>query len=326
MSDHADTRHPARVVLATIAAFASGIGVATQSRINGQLGAELGDGFVAAFLSFGSGLVILAIATLFVRDARRGVGRVLRAVGQGRMPWWFLLGGAAGGFFVLTGSLLIGLIGVALFTVGVVAGQIVSSVVIDRNGFGTMGPKPLTVARVLGAILALAGVVLAVSGQLRTDVPWWLLVVPVVVGLGVGFQQAANGQVRAAAESALAATLGNFVVGTALLTVALLVHLLFASWPTHFPESPLLYLGGVVGTVFIGTQVLVVRITGLLVLGLAILSGQLAAAVLFDLLLPIPGHEFVVTSAIGAAVTLIAVVIAIVPGRGARGSSGSPSR
>lgn len=47
MSDHADTRHPARVVLAALAAFVSGIGVATQSRINGELGAELGDGFVS---------------------------------------------------------------------------------------------------------------------------------------------------------------------------------------------------------------------------------------------------------------------------------------
>ncbi|MEO8262555.1 MAG: DMT family transporter [Pseudolysinimonas sp.] len=311
----ADTRHPVRVVVATIAAFASGIGVALQSRINGQLGAELGDGFVAAFLSFGSGFVILAIAVLFVPDARRGLGRVLGAVRERRIPWWHLMGGAAGALFVLTGSLVIGVIGVALFTVGVVAGQMTSSVLIDRNGFGSTAPKPLSPTRVIGALLALAGVALAVSGQLRVDVPWWLLLVPLVVGLGIGFQQAANGQVRVVADSALAATFVNFIVGATLLTIALLVHLLFAPWPAEFPASPLLYLGGVVGVVFIGTQVLVVRVIGVLVLGLAILSGQLAAAVLFDLVLPLAGHTFAASSAIGAAVTLLAVVLAVIPSR-----------
>lgn len=323
MSDHADTRHPARVVLAALAAFASGIGVATQSRINGELGAELGDGFVAAFLSFGSGLVILAIAVAVSRGARAGVVRAVSAVRERTIPWWYLVGGAAGAFFVLTQSLVIGVVGVALFTVGIVAGQMTSSMLIDRHGFGTMGPKRLTVTRVIGAVLAVIGVVLAVSGQLHPDVPWWLLVAPFVAGLGVGFQQAANGQVRAVARSALAATFGNFLVGATLLALALLVHLIFVPWPDAFPASPLLYLGGVVGVLFIGTQVLVVRTTGVLVLGLAILSGQLAAAVLYDLVLPIPGHTFEVSSAVGAAITLVAVVIAVIP---VRGRSGSPSR
>ena len=87
--------------------------------------------------------------------------------------------------------------------------------------------------------LAVAGVILAVSGQLRADVSWWLLVAPFLSGLAVGFQQAANGQVRAVTGSALAATFGNFLVGTTLLTVALLIHLLVAPWPAVFPGNPL---------------------------------------------------------------------------------------
>ena len=99
------------------------------------------------------------------------------------------------------------------------------------------------------------------------------------------------------------------------------MHLILVPWPAEFPSSPLLYLGGVVGVVFIGVQVLVVRTTGVLVLGLAILSGQLAAAVLYDLVLPIPGHAFALTSALGAAITLVAVVVAVLPVRGASGGS-----
>jgi transporter family-2 protein len=325
MPDAADTRHPVRVALATAAAFVSGIGVALQSRINGQLGAELGDGFVAAFISFGSGFLILAIAMAFVPDARRGVVRVLTAVRERRMPWWHLAGGAAGAFFVLTSSTVVGIIGVALFTVGVVGGQMTSSVLIDRGGFGSMPPKRLTAPRIAGAVLALVGVGVAVSGQIRGDIPWVLLVAPFLVGLAVGVQQAANGQVRDVARSTLTASFGNFVVGAALLGVALLVHLLFAPWPSEFPTSPFVYLGGLVGVTFIGIQVLVVRTIGVLVLGLALLSGQLVAAVIFDLVLPFAGHTFTVASAIGAVVTLIAVGVAVLPTRRPTASSGSPS-
>lgn len=315
MPESVDARRPLRVALATAAAVLSGTGVALQSRINGQLGAELGDGFAAAFLSFSSGLVLLAIGMLLAPAARRGVRRVVAAVRSREIPWWFLVGGASGAFFVLIQSLVIGVIGVALFTVGVVGGQLVSSLLIDRRGFGTMPAQRLTLTRAIGALVAIVGVVLAVSGQVRADVPLWMLIAPFAVGLAVGFQQAANGQVRAVAGSPLAATFGNFLVGTVLLTVALGIHLIGTPWPATFPASPVLYLGGVVGIVFIWIQVIIVRTIGVLLLGLGLLSGQLAAAVLFDVLLPVEGHTFAFTSLLGAAITLVAVVVAALPAR-----------
>ena len=66
--------HPLRVAVAVIAAFATGVLVALQTRINGELGQRLGDGFVAAAISFGSGFVVLAVASLFWPPGRRGVG------------------------------------------------------------------------------------------------------------------------------------------------------------------------------------------------------------------------------------------------------------
>ena len=69
--------HPMRTALLLVAAFGSGVLVALQSRINGQLGLQLGDGFVAAFISFGSGFVILVIASVFWRPGRRGLGQVV---------------------------------------------------------------------------------------------------------------------------------------------------------------------------------------------------------------------------------------------------------
>jgi transporter family-2 protein len=314
MSDPAAS-HPLRITIATAVAVLSGTLVAVQSRVNGQLSTELGDGFVTAFVSFGTGFVLLAIVLAFAPTGRHGLGLVASAVRGRRIPWWYLLGGACGAFFVLSQSIVVAIAGVALFTVGVVAGQTVSSLLIDRSGLGTMAAKRLTVTRVVGAALALVAVVVAVSGQLHGDVPYWILIAPLISGLAVGAQQALNGQVRETAHSPLAATFVSFAVGTAVLTVALLVHLLFVPWPADFPSNPALYLGGVIGAIFIGVQTVLVRITGVLVLGLAVLSGQVVAAAVLDLLVPVPGHIIGVPTLVGAGLTLLAVVIAAIPRR-----------
>lgn len=307
--------HPLRTALLLLAAFGTGVLVALQSRINGELGQRLGDGFFAAFISFGSGFVILAIASLFWRPGRRGIARVASAVRTRRIPWWYVVGGSAGAFFVLTQSLVVGLVGVALFTVGVVAGQTVSSLLVDRRGIGTMPPKAMTPQRLIGAMLALAAVVLAASSELRPGISLWVLVVPFAAGLGVGWQQAVNGQVKALAESAFTATFGNFLVGTLLLLVAVVVHTVSVGWPAHFPATPWLYLGGTVGAAFIAGQAAIVRSTGVLLLGLAVLSGQLLTAVVVDLVAPVQAHPIAVVTMLGAALTLVAVVVAAIPRR-----------
>ena len=320
----AATAHPLRTALLLAASFVAGVGVALQSRINGELGQKLGDGFFAAIISFGSGLLILAIAALFWRPGRRGVGRVVTALRTRSIPWWYVVGGAAGAFFVLTQSLVVGLVGVALFTVGVVAGQTASSLLVDHRGLGTMGAQPVTRQRLIGAVVAVGAVVLAASSELRGDLPFWVLLAPFVAGAGVGWQAAVNGQVRAIAGSAFTATLGNFVVGTAVLLVAAVIHTAIVGWPAHFPAEPWLYIGGAIGCVFIGTQALIVRFTGVLLMGLAVLSGQLITAVVFDLVAPVQAHAIAPLTIVGAALTLVAVVIAAIPGRArAQDSSGA---
>ena len=307
--------HPLRTALLLVAAFASGVAVALQSRINGELGQRLGDGFFASVISFGSGFVILAIASLFWRPGRVGMARVVTALRTGSIPWWYVLGGAGGAFFVLSQSLVVGLVGVALFTVGIVAGQTVSSLLIDRRGLGTMGAKAVTWQRLVGAIVALLAVVLAASSELRGDLPFWVLLIPFLAGLGVGWQQAVNGQVRAIAGSAFTATFGNFLVGALVLVVIAIIHTAISGWPAHFPATPWLYLGGLVGIAFIAAQATIVRSTGVLLMGLAVLSGQLVTAVVFDLVVPVQAHAIAPLTIVGAALTLVAVVIAAIPGR-----------
>ena len=138
MPDDQEThgRTPIPVWLAIVFALICGAGVAVQSRINGELGQQLGDGFVAATISFGSGLLILLVALAIAPSGRRGLGRVASALRARSLPWWYVLGGSAGAFLVLSQGLTAAVLGVALFTVAIVAGQTVSGLVLDRIGLG----------------------------------------------------------------------------------------------------------------------------------------------------------------------------------------------
>lgn len=309
---------PAQLTLALAAAFVTGGLIAVQSRINGELGERLGDGFVAAVVSFGSGLVILSVVLLFSRRGRDGVRRVVDGIRGGRIPWWLAFGGLGGGLFVLGQGLTVATLGVALFTVGVVCGQTVSSLAVDHRGLALAPPRPVTPRRAAGAVLAVVAVVVAVSDRIRPDAPWGALLIPLAAGVLVGWQLAVNGQIRQVSGSALTATFGNFLVGTAVLLVALAGHLAVAGWHVAWPSDPWLYAGGAIGCVFIAAQAVIVRWTGVLLMGLALIAGQLASSVLLDAVTPLGHAEVHVVTVVGTALVLVAVVVASWPARADR--------
>lgn len=291
-----------------LAAFC-GAGIAIQTRINGALGVALGDGFTAGVISFGSGLVILLVVLAFVPTGRRGVGAVLAELRTGSMPLWGVLGGVAGAFFVLSQGITGAVIGVALFSVALVAGQTISGLVLDRRGFGAQTHVGFTWPRLTGAALTVVAVSISMSTQLRGDFPLWMLVMPLVAGFGSGWQSAVNGRVRAVAGSALTATFLNFVVGTAALVLVAVVRNAFAGWPTSLPAEPLLYLGGAIGCVFIGVNAYLVSHTGVLVLGLGTVTGQLLTSLALDAFAP-GNTPLAATTVFGALLALVAVSIA----------------
>ena len=296
--------------LALLCAIVCGAGIALQSRINGELGQRLGDGFTAAVISFGSGLVILCVALALAPKGRRGLRRVVDSLRGRELPWWYVCGGAAGAFLVLSQGITAAVLGVALFTVSVVAGQTVSGLVLDRIGLGPGGRRPLTPARVTGAAIALVAVTWAVSAEFGGSLPVWMMLLPLIAGLGMGWQQAVNGQVRVLAESALTATFVNFLVGTTVLLILMVVRWSVAGLPKPLPPEPWLYLGGALGCVFIAGAALLVRITGVLLLGLATVAGQLVTALLLDLLAPSSGESVAFSTVGGTLLALVAVAVA----------------
>lgn len=317
----------AGVALAIVAGFAA----ALQSRVNGTLATETGTAFGTAALSFGSGLVLLTLALPFSRAGRSAIGQVAaglrRGAGAGGLRWWECLGGLGGAFYVMSQGLTVDALGVAVFTIALVAGQSVSSLVIDRLGLAPGGVRLVTVGRALGPVLTVVAVVV-VSGAGAATAALGLALFPLVAGVLQSFQQALNGRVRAAVRPAgpradgrarrdggvLAATFVSFLVGTAALLVVFGVSLAVEGAPTgSLPPDLLLYSGGLLGIVFIALQAAVVQRIGVLLLGLGMIAGQVVGALVLDVVSPGVAPPGAATYA-GAGLTLVAVAVPLLEG------------
>jgi transporter family-2 protein len=325
-------RHALVTVTSMVVAFALGGMVALQAHINGRLATELGAGLtgaaLASMISFGSGFMLLCLICALTPSGRAGLRRIAVASRQGRLRPWHLLGGLAGALLIVAQSVTVATIGVALFTVVLVAGQVSSAMLVDRGGLGPSGTSPVTPGRAAGAGLAVVAVGLAVSehmtgAALLAPAVLLLALLPLAAGAGVAWQQAVNGQVSLVGTPFPAAWV-NFVVGTAVLALFLLATTLGGTAELNPPPTSWwLYLGGLFGVTFISSAAILVRVLGVLVFGLAAIAGQVITALVIDVILT----DLAVGSLTfaGAGLTLIGVAVAALASRPRRSVDREPT-
>jgi transporter family-2 protein len=135
--------------------IASGAFIAIQAPINSQLARGLGLPVAAAAFSFLSGAIVLGIATLLVTRTQE-----IALDWKAPAPWLFIAGGVLGGAYVTISTLLIPRIGAAALMAFLVAGQLLAGMMLDRVGFLGMAVREITLGRVTGAVLLLAGALL----------------------------------------------------------------------------------------------------------------------------------------------------------------------
>jgi transporter family-2 protein len=133
----------------------SGAFIAVQAPINSQLARGLGLPVAAAAFSFLSGAVVLGAISLAVTRFD-GVTLDWKAPA----PWLFVAGGVLGGFYVTLSTILIPRIGAAALMAFLVAGQLLAGMLLDRIGFLGMAIREISLGRVAGAVLLMAGALL----------------------------------------------------------------------------------------------------------------------------------------------------------------------
>lgn len=309
---------PAGALLAIV----GGVAFAFQSRINGAVAGQFHDGFAAAALSFGVGAVVLLIGVSLVPAGRRRAARLIRAIRAGDLPAWYLVAGAIGANVVLAQSLTVAILGVAIFTVSLVAGQTISGVLVDATGFGAREPRPPSRWRLIGSVLTIIAVVWAVSPDFSgsTDLGAVIgpLVLPVISGLLYGFQQAMNGRIGAAAGTPMIPATTNFTAGAIVLVIAWAIKQAFVPTTGTFPTAWWAFLPGPLGIVAVSLSALLAPRLGVLLLGLGTIAGQLLGSLGLDLFAPAGGAHVAAATIGGTALTFVAVLVATLPWRSQR--------
>jgi transporter family-2 protein len=297
--------------------FFSGTLMAGQAEINGALSAFLDDPVGAALFSFATGLILVYLKTAFSPKIRQGVKLTLAAVRRRQLPVWYLASGAMGASVVLAQSAAVPVTGVAVFVVAVVAGQVCSGLAVDSFGWGGAERRPASPLRVGGAVMIALATVMTATGDMTGGGLGWLVAVAASVAAGslVSFQVAWNGSIKRTAGTPWASAVFNFTAGTTVLAVAWLITRLggprSGSWPS-WPDSWWLYTSGLIGVTVIFLHSWLVRRIGVLALGLAAVTGQLAGAL--ALRAGLPGRSPVTVLVVaGTLAALVGAIIAALP-------------
>ncbi|RWU25480.1 hypothetical protein DM813_07100 [Pseudomonas alkylphenolica] len=148
---------PAALLPLTIALLA-GAAVPFQAGSNAALGRLLGHPLWATLVSLGVSVLMVIPALLVMRAPLPQIGALAQA------PWWTWLGGVAGVAYITAALMLTPRLGAAGFIVCVIAGQVVSSLVIDQWGLMGLAQRPVNGLRLAGVGLIVLGMLVVQWG------------------------------------------------------------------------------------------------------------------------------------------------------------------
>jgi transporter family-2 protein len=286
--------------------------IALQARANGELSHLIGNGVQAALVSFGSGLLIIAVVAIFTPSIKEGARNLRGAVARKELPKWTLFAGALGGSFVAVQTHIVPLIGVAIYSVASIAGQTAASLIVDRIGLTGGGKKHITPRRIAAALFTVFAVFISVFDRLDgRDLSLFAVIMGCVAGAIVGVQRALNGQINEHSHQSFTTSFLNFIMGTTFLFIFLTI--LVAVGPTEFVPLPAgpwwIYTGGVIGVIYIAFTSTIVQHLGVLTFTLYSVGGQLVGSLLIDLYSPTDGVNVSVYLVSGIVMTYFGVVV-----------------
>lgn len=135
-------------------AVIAGAVVPFQSAINANLGRGLGHPLWATLVSLLVSILVLLPIMLALRVPLPSMAFISRA------PLWMWAGGAFGVCFISLALVLLPKLGASGFMALALAGQVVASLVLDHFGWFGLVQRQVSLPRVLGVVMLIAGVIL----------------------------------------------------------------------------------------------------------------------------------------------------------------------
>ena len=128
-----------------------GVAISIQSGVNSQLRVALNNPLLAAFVSFVTGTIALAILLLFSKQSYPALS-VFSTI-----EWYKLTGGLLGVFVVTVVLLSVQQIGAGNMFVLIIAGQLLTAVLLDHYGLLGLKTSPMNLQKIGGVLLLITG-------------------------------------------------------------------------------------------------------------------------------------------------------------------------
>ncbi len=134
-----------------------GFSLASQAGINAQLRLALSSPIQAAFISFFIGTIILGVIVVIQGEPW------FQPNTFSKIPWWAWLGGVLGAFNIAMSIYLAPKLGALVLAVSIVCGQVIASLALDQQGWFGYPKIEISINRIIGALLLIAGLFLVVK-------------------------------------------------------------------------------------------------------------------------------------------------------------------
>ena len=128
-----------------------GAALSLQPAINATIARVLGNPLLAAGISISISLLVVVVLWLVWGKASGDFSQYKL------LPWWVIVGGVVGAIFVAGAIVTAPVLGVALFFVCMVAGQLIGSTIIDQIGAFGLEVKPINTMKIVGLGLVILG-------------------------------------------------------------------------------------------------------------------------------------------------------------------------
>ena len=271
-----------------ILGIVAGMMVPIQTSINSRLGRYTESSFYASTISFFVGTLFLLILNIIFNTQMFS-----SSFYNGHSidyHWW--VGGLLGVCFLTGNLLLLPRLGATLTVVMTVAGQICMGVVIDTFGLLGASQHPFTFLKGVGIVVLFLGILLMnyiprnkLEEKTNPTFYLWLLV-GFVFGFAPPLQTTINSGLSQQMHSSLFASLISFTVGTIALFILTLVFnrslKIKATQPNIGQIKPLYFIGGILGVVFVTSNIILMPFLGAALTTIIAMLGQMLMGVIID--------------------------------------------
>lgn len=129
----------------------AGVAMSIQSGINSQLRIAINHPLMAALISFLGGTFLLMLLLLFAKQPTPSLETL------GGISWYKFTGGLLGAFVVTVVLLSVKEVGASNMFVLIVAGQLITALLMDHYGVLGMRMNPVSFQKMAGIVLVVAG-------------------------------------------------------------------------------------------------------------------------------------------------------------------------